>query len=186
MPGDADIAPSIARDAKIALGVIVERRRSTSPWQDHVWLPAGVVPGGTALEPWTVMREADGVAQFFAGDHEIELNPRETGNYQVNLAADQPAVYIVLRFDEGAPQGVRVQLVTVSPAEAQGYLESGADIVERVPMPEQAVRTLGAYMAAYHVEQPFHKRQRQKIDPRKVGFGRQTPPRETGGGGHGR
>lgn len=186
MPDDSNLAPPVARNAMIALGVIVERRRSTSPWQDHAWLPTGVVPGGAALEPWTVMRETPDVAQFFAGAYEVELNPRETGNYQVNLAAEQPAVYVVLRFDEGAPLGIRVHLVTVSPAEAQGYLESGADIVERVPMPQDLIRMLGAYMAAYHVEKPFHKRQRQKLDPRKVGFGRPAPPRGTGGGGHGR
>ncbi len=181
MPDDAELAQPIARDARIALGVIVERRRSTSPWQDHVWLPTGVVPGGTALEPWTVMREAEGVAQFFAGDHAVELNPRETGIYQVNLAAEQPAFYVVLRFDEDAPKGVRVQLVTVSPAEAQGYLEGSADIVEALPMPESVAATLGAYMAAYHVEQPFHKRQRQKTDPRKVGFGRRAPEGDSRG-----
>jgi len=186
MTEDAGVVPSIARDAKIVLGVIAERRRSTSPWQEHVWLPTGVVPGAAALEPWTTMRETPDVVQFYAGEYEIELNPRETGNYQVNLAAEQPAIYVVLRFDDAAPLGVRVHLVTASPAEAQGYLESGSDIVERVPMPEDVIRTLEAYMAAYHVEQPFHKRQRQKLDPRKVGFGRAAAPGKADGGRHGR
>lgn len=186
MTEDAGTAPFVERNAKIGLGVIVERRRSTSPWQDYAWLPIGVVAGGTALEPWSTMHETPEAAQFFAGEYQIELNSRETGNYQINLAVEQPAVYIVLRFDETAPLGIRVQLVTVSPAEAQGYLESSADIVERVPMPTPVAEILRAYVATYHVEQPFYKRQRRNVDPRKVGFGQQVPQHVTGGGEHGR
>jgi hypothetical protein len=167
------LAAPLARDAKSAVGVVVERRKGATPWQDHMWLPVGVVVGSALREPWSMMHEGPDATQFFAGEHEIELNPRETGNYQVNLAAEQPAVYVVLRFEDGAaPLGVRIQLVTVSPAEAQGYLEGGADVVEPVPMPEPVAVWLSAYVAAYHVEEPFRKRQRQKLDPRKVGFGR--------------
>jgi hypothetical protein len=172
-PDDAGLAAPVARDARLALGVVVERSRAATPWQEYVWLPVGVVVGSPLREPWAMMHEDPHATQFFAGEYEIELTPRETGNYQVNLAAEQPAVYVVLRFEDGAaPLGVRVQLVTVSPAEAQGYLEGGADVVEPVPMPESVAVWLSAYVAAYHVEEPFRKRQRRKLDPREIGFGR--------------
>ena len=44
--------------------------------------------------------------------------------------------------------------------------------VEPVPMPESVAVWLSAYVAAYHVEEPFRKRQRRKLDPREIGFGR--------------
>ena len=101
-PDDAGLAAPVARDARLALGVVVERSRAATPWQEYVWLPVGVVVGSPLREPWAMMHEDPHATQFFAGEYEIELTPRETGNYQVNLAAEQPAVYVVLRFEDGA------------------------------------------------------------------------------------
>ncbi|MGQ0662539.1 MAG: DUF3305 domain-containing protein [Pseudomonadota bacterium] len=167
---------AMGRHEKLPVGVIVERRQSTGPWQDHGWRPVAVTAGAPAAEPWSVMREEAGATQFFAGVAELVLNVRETPNYRDNLAMPEPSVYVVLRFKDGAgPYGIAVEHVTVSPTEAEAYLVAGDDIVERVPMPEVIAAWLADYIAAYHVEEPFYKRQRQKLDPRKLGFGAKGP-----------
>ncbi|MBI3454148.1 MAG: DUF3305 domain-containing protein [Rhodospirillales bacterium] len=172
-------APEAAKPdkhARLPVGVIVERYRTSNPWQEFGWRPAAVVIGAPQSEPWSAVRATGDTAQFFAGTFEIELNARETINYRENLASAMPSVYVVLRIEDGAgPHGLRVHLVTVSPPEAIAYLADGADIVERVPMPEMIALWLDEYIAAYHVEEPFYKRQRQKHDPNKVGFGSGGP-----------
>src|SRR4030095_3749208 len=42
-------SPTMERSARMALGVVVERRRSRSPWQDAVWQPVSVLGGGAPL-----------------------------------------------------------------------------------------------------------------------------------------
>lgn len=164
--------PELARHERMPVGVFVERRKAVSAWADFVWRPVAVVAGSPALAPWTVAcREGDTV-RYFAGVFEMELFPRETANYRTNLSMPDPSVYVVVQSDATAPQGLALRFVTVSPSEAEAYMD-GAHIVERVPMPEAVGLWLADYVAAYHVEEKFQKRKRKPHDPRK-GFGRDS------------
>ena len=57
----ADPAPgggvlsSVPPLARIPVGVMVERRKATSPWIDFVWRPVSVLPGEPAAAPWTLL-----------------------------------------------------------------------------------------------------------------------------------
>src|SRR5262249_50438550 len=53
--------------ARIAVGVVVERRRATSPWIDHVWRPVVVLAGVPETAPWTRLAGDANVATFYAG-----------------------------------------------------------------------------------------------------------------------
>jgi hypothetical protein len=53
-------------------------------------------------------------------------------------------------------------LITASPAEAEGYLASGDEIVEGVPMPVAVIAWLKDFVDRHHVERPFVKRKRGK------------------------
>ncbi len=164
--------------ARFAVGVIVERRRLAGPWQQIAWRPVAVVPGGEAAEPWTPIEDSGERTRFFAGMGEIDLHPRECANYRANLLTAEPSVYVVLRPDAAAgPFGLRVQQVSVSPSEGEAYMVSGEDIVERVPMPGPIAEWLAAYVAAYHVEEEFRKRRRERYDPNRLG-------RQSREGGH--
>ncbi len=165
----------------LSLGLVLERRRLDHPWQDHAWRPVAVISGAPEGKPWRVLREGDGWVHYFAGTLELELHPKETDGYRVNLTQPMPLVYVVLRPDEDGETDMDVIpfLVTACPHEAEGYIESGDEIVEGVPMPDAVLSWVGDFVEAHHVDVPFEKRKRKAYDPRKGGFGRGR------GGGHG-
>ena len=160
--------------ARIAVGVVVERRRAASPWIDFVWQPAAVLPGVPETAAWSVLAEHDGVTTYFAGAAAIELHRSDTGNYRDNLATGAPRLWVALR-----PTGVEppydVVAVTADPAEGEGMSQTGADLVDSVPMPELVRETVAAFVARHHVEQPFFKRERDRADPEALGRRRIVP-----------
>lgn len=175
--------PALDKHERLPVGVVVARRKLDHPWQDYAWLPVAVVPGAPPAEPWTAMREEPGRTLFYAGHFELELYTREAASYRQNLGAAQPSVYVVLRHDPQANvHGLRVELVTVSPADAVAYMEPGQDIVERVPMPEPVAQWLADYVEAYFVEEKKRKRPRDRYDPNQRRIVRPPGPSENEGG----
>lgn len=168
---------------RIPLGVVLERRKSRHPWLDYAWKPVAVVPGAPARDPrgeWSVAAQGEDWVHFFAGTLPLELFRKETEGYRVNLSQDPPRVFVVLRdLEDPAVEHPLVPfVVTASPFESQGYLESGSDLVEPVAMPPELVAFVQDFVDRHHVDQPFYKRQRRPHDPRKEGFagsGEATP-----------
>lgn len=158
-------AEMLDRHEKLTVGVIVERRKAKSAWADYVWQPIEALTILPPLAPWTVMRDGDGVTRYFAGPFTMELHPKETISYRANLISEKPSIYVVLRADSTAPQGWRLELVTPSPADAEAYMEGGADIVDKVPMPGEVGAWLSAYVDTFHVEEEFRKRRRGRDKP---------------------
>ena len=159
---------------RISVGVVVERRKAASPWIDFVWQPVSVLPGHPEAEPWTVLAQEEGSTTFYAGTTAIELHPGETGNYRDNLASGRPSVWIALRPTEADPP-YRLFAATVDPAEGESFTETGADLIEAVPMPKPIVEAVTAFVAEHHVERPFFKRKR-------VRAGAEPLPRRAAGG----
>src|SRR5262249_25277573 len=111
--GDGELStPPLAR---IAVGVVVERRAATSPWVEHVWRPVGVLAGVPEAAPWTPLPGTD---TFYAGAADVELYRSETTNYRYNLTSEQPSVWVVLRPTDGDPPFTVVR-VTADPAEGE-------------------------------------------------------------------
>jgi hypothetical protein len=150
--------------ARIAVGVVVERRKAANPWVDVVWQPAGVLAGVPEAAPWTVLSAGEDRTSFYAGAAEIELYRTETAHYRDNLASGVPSLWIALR-----PTGVEppydIVAVTADPAEGESFTQVGDDVVEAVPMPDAVREIIAAFVAEHHVERPFVKRQRQRADP---------------------
>jgi hypothetical protein len=159
--------PALARDERMPVGVILERRKASNPWDDFVWRAAAVVPGAAPTPAWSVVREAPDATQFFAGTFTLELHPKETMLYRENLMGRTPSAYVVLVRDPAAdPHGIIVRHVTVSPGDAEAYMDAES-AVETVPLPEIVQAWLQDYIAAFHVEEVFRKRKRKPFDPRK-------------------
>jgi hypothetical protein len=154
--------------ARIAVGVVVERRAATSPWIEHVWRPVGVVAGVPEAAPWTPLPGASGADTFYAGPAEVELYRSETTNYRDNLASGQPSVWVVLRPTGGDPP-FSVMTVTADPAEGEAFTETATDLVEAVPMPPAIAEAVAAFVAEHHVERTFEKRRRDRPDPEVFG-----------------
>jgi len=150
--------------ARIAVGVVVERRVAKSPWIEHVWRPVGVLAGVPEAAPWTSLPGASEADTFYAGATEVELYRSETTNYHDNLATGQPLLWVVLRPTAGDPPFSLVT-VTADPAEGEAFTETATDLVEAVPMPEAIAETVAAFVAEHHVERTFEKRKRDRADP---------------------
>ena len=161
------------------VSVIAERRRLVSRWADDVWRVAAVLDGQAAAEPLTQLGEApDGAERFFAGSAELLLHRKETEAYRINLAGDR-ALYVIMRPNEG---GVPFALhdVTASPYEAQDHLDSGEELVEAVPMSDTIAGWMEAFCDFHHVETPFKKRRRDKVDVEELKFSKEPIFARTG------
>jgi len=155
---------SVPAQEKIAIGVVVERRKAQSQWIDFTWKPVAVLAGQPQAAPWTVLSQDGDGATFYAGGADIELYRTETANYRANLASGAPMLWVALRPTGGEPP-YQLFAVTADPAEGEAFTEAGNDLVDVVPMPEPVREVIGAFVAEHYVEQPFHKRQRDRADP---------------------
>jgi len=155
------IAPALG---KIAVGVVVERRKAQSPWIDFTWRPVAVLAGLPEAAPWTRLSEDGAGATFYAGAAEVELHRTETGNYRDNLGSGAPMLWVALR-PTGVEPPYEIFAVTADPSEGEAWTESGSDLVDVVPMPEALRAVIDAFVAEQHVERPFYKRKRDRADP---------------------
>ena len=150
--------------AAMTVGVVVERRDSSNPWVDHVWTPIAVIPNPPEPDtPWRALRQGDGWAHFLARTLTLEIFKGETDGYLENLRQTPPSVFVVLRQgEEREDNDIEPFRVTVCPYEAMGYIESGDEIVEGVPMPEEIGAWVRAFVDHHHVEEPFRKRKNKR------------------------
>jgi hypothetical protein len=183
---------AVKDQASLPLGVVVERRDVDNPWIDHSWRAVAVIAGAPALSPfarWTPMGDGDGWVHFHAGTLNLELFPKETEGYKLNLSQNPPRLYVVLRNEEEGlcDHEVVPFLVTACPYEAQDYLDSGEEQVDAVAMPEGVIAFVQDYVGRHHVEEKFYKRKRQRADSADEAFARPPgwAPRRSDGGADG-
>ena len=147
--------------ARIAVAVVVERRKAKSPWLDFIWHPVAVLAGNPVAAPWTPLNSADDKTLFYAGEAVIELYRTETANYRGNLASGAPVLWVILRPD-GSGHRYKLLAVTADPAEGEAFTDAGNDLVGTVPMPDDIAETIGDFIALHYVERPFFKRRRER------------------------
>jgi hypothetical protein len=161
--------------ARIAVAVVVERRKAKSPWLDFIWQPVAVLAGHPVAAPWTTLNAAEDAILFYAGEAVIELYRTETANYRSNLASGAPLLWVVLRPDVSG-HTYNLHTVTADPAEGEAFTDAGNDLVGTLPMPAVIAETIGDFVALHHIERPFLKRHREQATL-------QAPARCGGGGG---
>lgn len=161
----------------IAVGVVVERSKSASQWNDFLWRPLSVLTGAPATPPWSKLSDDGERATFFAGTATIELHRTETTNYRANLMNEEPLLWVVLRPSE-AEMPFHLLTVTADPAEGEAMTEAGNDLVETVPMPNAIQEVVADFIAEHHVERAFTKRKRDRVDPEALGRRVPTPDDE--------
>jgi hypothetical protein len=145
--------------ASIPVGVVVERRRATSPWLDVIWRPVAVLNGLPDTPPWTTLSATKDAATFYAGGAMVELYRTDTAHYRSNLTSRRPSLWIALR-PTGTDPPYRLFAVTADPAEGESFTQSGDDLVDAVPMPAAVRQVIAAFVAEHHVEETFYRRKR--------------------------
>ncbi|HEY8567163.1 MAG TPA: DUF3305 domain-containing protein [Beijerinckiaceae bacterium] len=147
----------------IEVGVVVTRRRLNNPWVDAAWAPSAVLPAAPAVAAWTSLGATEGEETFYAGAFALELHSGETSHYRDNLVSARPSLWVALRPTGG--DEVEVAAVTADPYEGEALAETMGQAVEALPMPAEIQERIEAFFAAFHVERPFFKRQRNRADP---------------------
>jgi hypothetical protein len=160
---------------RLPVGIVVERRKATSQWIEHVWRPVAALAGIPATTPWTEIDAQSDAVRFFAGSAEIELHRSESARYRENLNSGTPALWVVLRPTGGEPP-FELKTVTADPAEGEGFTEPGTDLVEAVSMPESIRQAIAAFVAEHPAEHSFAKRERDRADPEALS--RRVPSRK--------
>jgi len=155
---------NFAPHARIAVGLVVERRKAASRWIDFTWRPVTILAGQPDAAPWTMLSSAVDTTSFYAGTAEVALYRSETGNYRDNLASGAPSLWVALR-PTGVDPPYDIVAVTADPAEGESFTQAGDDIVEALPMPASVREVIEAFVVAHHVERPFFKRKRDRADP---------------------
>jgi hypothetical protein len=158
------VSPAATPSLRIPVGVVVERRKTDSPWGDFIWRGVGVLPDEPEMTPWTALREQGEATLYYAGSARVDLYRSETARYRDNLATGSPHVWIVLSPSE-SNWPYAVAAVTADPAEGEAFTEAGANLVEAVPMPDVLREAIESFIAEHHVEQEFFKRKRGRADP---------------------
>ena len=166
---------SAPAQATISIGVVIERRKARSQWIEFTWRPVAVLVGQPDTAPWTVLSQDGDATTFYAGPAEIALHRTETGNYRDNLASAAVALWVALR-PTGVEPPYEIFAVTADPSEGEAWTEAGNDLVDVVPMPQGVRETIDAFIAEHHVEQPFHKRERDRADPEALARRAPTSP----------
>lgn len=163
----------------LPIGIVVEWHRLDNPWQSERWQVVAIALDPMPLPPWTVLASDAGWTRYFAGTLDLTLYSRETDNYLHNLGGSPPLVFVILR-PTAEPPGRNLLSATVDTGEAEAHSDAGDDQIEAVPMPPSIALWMERFVHRHHVEQPFHKRRRDRADPEAMA--RRTPRPETGHG----
>jgi hypothetical protein len=160
----------MAHRETMPVGIVVERRRLASPWQDHDWHAVAVLPGAPEAGPWTTIAEGDGWTRYHAGIALLEMFEKETQTYQFNIEGAQPAVYVFLRRADNE-RGIDLLGATVCAGEADAHSGAGDDIIDAVAMPPAVLDWVRAFVAAHPPLLDFYKRERRPADPEALARG---------------
>ena len=154
------------------VGVVLRRTPGVTRWQAHCWTASAVLPGAGPAD-WRELRREGEAVEYHAATPVVELHGADTEAYIHGLNAREASVYVVLRQAEAGPAPLEVVTVTVSPYEAQDYTDSGEEIVEKLPMPPALAAWVRDFVEAFHVEEPFvkRKRDRKRVDLTEDGIG---------------
>jgi hypothetical protein len=159
---------------RMPLGVVIERRELDNRWQRFGWQSVAVVPGAPPADQWRELARGKRFVRWHAATLPLELHRSETEAYRVNLSGRAPAIYVVLRSIEPseitAGNDVGPFAVTASPYDAEGYME-GDYLVDAVSMPEGLIAWVQAFVERHHVDQPFEKRKRKRLEAMGGGLG---------------
>jgi hypothetical protein len=166
------LSAAAAPIVRIPVGVVIERRKAASQWIDFVWRPVSVLPDEPDMAPWTPLREDGDAKSFYAGSATVDLYRSESSRYRENLMTGAPGIWIALSPSEDEHPYI-IAAVTADPAEGESFNETGAYIVEQVPMPEAICEAVERFVSEHYVEDDFVKRRRTRADPEALA---QRPP----------
>lgn len=164
-PHDVGVPATQPKMISMPVGVVVRRAPGTSRWATWNLRPVALLPGAAPAD-WQVLRTDGDVTEYHAATLPLELHRADTEAYRVALSNNPPSAFVVMAPSEQESNefDYRVRLITASPFEAQDWLDSGEELVEPVPLPAGLIAWIREFVDAHHVDQPFRKRKRDRVD----------------------
>ncbi|WP_239479597.1 DUF3305 domain-containing protein [Actibacterium sp. 188UL27-1] len=160
------------KTATLPLGIVLQRRPGVTRWVKWHWRAAAVLPGAGPAA-WHLLRQDGDVTEYHACTLPLELHRTEVEAYRISLTMEPPSLFVILRDSGDADYPLKVHSVTASAYEAQDYMDSGEEQVEKVPMPDGLIAWIRDFSDAHARDEPFKKRKRDKkrIDLVEDGIG---------------
>ena len=158
------------------IGILLERRASDNEWVDHEWVTIGLTLDVVDGDDWMVLYEAETVSRYLSPAVDLELHRAEAEAYLYNLQSPEPSIFAVLRHDEESEEAVpfEVHVVTASPYEAQDYLDSSEEHVDRIVLPAELAGWMQEFVDEHYIEEEFKKRRRDKVSMEEHKFGQES------------
>lgn len=141
--------------ATMPIAVMMQRRKATHPWAEHVWSAIGVTSdpvGEATVQP--LVRDDD-LETYLVTGLRLDLYPDENDGYFENWAAPEPKVFVMWRMLEERAMPV---LASVSYGEGTRMLDSG-ESADGVAMPGEIYAWLTDYLRAHYQPRPRRGRQ---------------------------
>lgn len=167
-------SPIELKQVYLQLGIVVEKRKSNSRWQDWNWVPVGVIPNADIAVEWRVLLQEENSVRYHASTLPLTLHRKDTEALCANLMLAEPVLYIVLQTNDDPASEFPYQphVVTASEYEMLDWLDAGEVIVEKVAMPDPVASFIQAFVDQHHVEEKFVKRKRDKVHIEEHKFGK--------------
>jgi hypothetical protein len=147
----------------IPVAVIMARKEvARGRWKVPSWRAVGVVagenvPGREARR--VPLPPVDGSPQYLWGGFSLNLYRDGTESYWYNLVSDNPSLFIVCaQTDDGE---LVPSMVTASPDEASGHMESEGQVFS-TPIPPEVYLQIEAVVVEHHRPQEKKVRRRKK------------------------
>jgi hypothetical protein len=163
----------VEKEITVWVGIVLERRESSNRWLDHVWSAITVVPDAPATDGWQVLRSDGDCVQYHYAPVPLTLHRKLGEAYDANVETEAPALWILLDDSDTEPVPYSVRAVTADPYEAQGMLDAGEGLVERVPMPEALVAWMVEFLKQMPDPEKFRKRKRKSFKSEEQQFGKE-------------
>lgn len=158
---DINATPATAR-LNLDLGVVMERHRQPSQWEDWRHRVAEVVvdaaqfgPGGNARV--RLLHDDGRIARHLHLGLQVALHRDEAEGYWLNLSSGTPVWFVMWRSDESDPSRAWPELVTLSYHMA-GRLLDAQERVDNVPLPAEVARWLEAFTQVHYRPEPKQRR----------------------------
>ncbi len=160
-------------NATMPLGIVMRKTPGATRWAKWGWKAVAVLPGAAPAD-WLELRHEGEAVEYHAGTLPLNLYRGEAEAYLAGISVRDPSVYAIFQSNGPSPDlPLRLHLVTASPYEAQDYMDSGEEVVEKIPMPPALVDWVRAFVADHYEAEAFVKRRRdmQRVDTKQEGKG---------------
>ncbi|MGF1658928.1 MAG: DUF3305 domain-containing protein [Rubrimonas sp.] len=152
------------RRRSIPVGIVVRRTPGATRWSQWCWRAVAALPGAEDADWRELRREGDAV-EFHAATGALVLHRADAEAYAENLDSGAPSIWAVMHKTGEADRPFRLHALTASPHEAQLTLETGEELIERIPLTPALAGWIAEFVETHYEPEAFRKRQRAPADP---------------------